>query len=205
MLVDIPPRDDAARLQELRHRLGNSLQLIQSTIERRRRKADDPAVRQELGILLQAVASICELQRSLETRTTIDVATHLTVVSRQWRELLGERGIELRLNLMSVEAPEATASTLAMIAQELVANCVEHAYPAGRRGCVHVSLLIDEKGFTELSVTDDGAGLRGAAAKPRGGLRLVRRLARRIGGTFSLHDGQGVVASVWFPLPANEG
>lgn len=204
MLAGVPARDEQVRAQELRHRLGNNFQLLQSLIQRRRRRSADPAVRQELGLMLQAVTALGQLQRQLDTSDTIDFAAHLTAVAEPWRELLREQAVELTLNLMPVRLPESTASALALAANELIANCSEHAFQTGRRGRIDVSLLIDEKGFVELSVSDDGSGLGGAPLPPRGGLRLVRALARRIGGSFSLHDGQGVVACLWFPLPANE-
>ena len=204
MLVDVSPRDDAARVQELKRRLGNSFQLVQAVIQRRQRRATEPAVRRELGMILQAVTSIGHVQRSVEDSAGFDFADHQLVVAQQWRPLLRERRVELNINLMSVEVPEATGSALALIAHELIANSLEHAFTGDRPGRIELSLLIDEKGFVELSVADNGCGMSKSVAPVRGGLRLVRGLARRVGGSFSLHDGRGVVASVWFPLPANE-
>jgi two-component sensor histidine kinase len=98
---------------------------------------------------------------------------------------------------------------LALIAHELVTNCVEHAFADGRAGRVTIGLGPDGDGrHGELAVRDDGRGFDGAAAtggegKPATlGLSLVRLLAGQLGGSFEIGagSGAGTTARVRFPL-----
>ena len=76
--------------------------------------------------------------------------------------------------------PTATAIRLGLIAEELIANALEHAFPGGRGGRVAVAFAVED-GAWRLTVEDSGVG-RAAASSRRGGLRLVRDLAGEVGG-----------------------
>jgi two-component sensor histidine kinase len=103
----------------------------------------------------------------------------------------------------SVPLQLETAIPAGLIVNELVSNALQHAFPAGRRGTLKVSLHSPAPGQLLLSVEDDGVGL------PPGfdwdqtrslGLRLVRDLARQIRGTLEVRQNGGTTFALCFPV-----
>ena len=102
-----------------------------------------------------------------------------------------------------------TAVPLGLIVNELLSNAFKYAFANGRPGTVAVALGPDpeaETGRYQLSVRDDGPGLPANFAISKAsslGLRLVRSLARQLGGTLSLPapGGPGAEFVVSFPVP----
>jgi two-component sensor histidine kinase len=86
---------------------------------------------------------------------------------------------------------------LAMIANELVANAVKHAFPAPRSGTVTLSVRA-ASGGVELAVRDDGAGID-PSARPGLGMRLVELWAEQIGARFVVDGACGTEARVELP------
>ena len=95
--------------------------------------------------------------------------------------------------------PPEHEHALLRIAQEAVSNAVRHANPQN----VHIKLM-EEDGFWELSIKDDGIGLEGGpelCAKAGFGLENMRDRAKAIGGEWKLvsHLGEGTCISVRVP------
>ena len=85
---------------------------------------------------------------------------------------------------------------------ELLSNSLKYAFPDGRAGTVHLSLVTAAHQAT-LSVGDDGIGLPesfdiGSSASL--GLRLVTDLARQLRGTLQIDRDQGTHFSIQFPV-----
>jgi two-component sensor histidine kinase len=94
-----------------------------------------------------------------------------------------------------------TAIPCALVLNELVSNCLRHAFPAGRVGEVRVDLR-EEDGECLLTVADDGAGLPAdfdPATASSLGLRLVRTLAGQLGGAVELRRAGGTAFVLRFP------
>jgi two-component sensor histidine kinase len=94
--------------------------------------------------------------------------------------------------------PIDEATPLALIANELIFNAVEYAYPAdgGLRvggGEVRVFLEGCSPGEVELRVEDDGIGLPPDLERHQAslGMRLVRQLARQLRGGIETDSGDG--------------
>ena len=91
-----------------------------------------------------------------------------------------ENGVAITCTAAEALLPTATAIRLGLIAEELIKNALEHAFPDGRGGRVAIAFAVDD-GAWRLTVEDSGVG-RAAASSRRGGLRLVRDLAGEVGG-----------------------
>jgi two-component sensor histidine kinase len=89
-----------------------------------------------------------------------------------------------------------------LILNELVANALKHAFPAGSDGLIEVTLRLDGAGHILLGVRDNGAGLApeiDVTTSRSLGLRLVASLARQLGGTVEIIRGSGTAFQVRFP------
>ncbi|HTI68172.1 MAG TPA: sensor histidine kinase [Caulobacteraceae bacterium] len=191
-------------LSELRHRLSNSFQLLQAVIHIRLRSADDPESRRHLSWLLDVVTALAMLQQRIGVVGSSDFGAYLVEAASYWRRICEGRPIGIVVNVDSVQVSESQASTLALIAHELITNSIEHAFPHGRAGSVELKFSERRDGMRELTVRDDGAGLaEGPAGPARQGLELVRGLAAHLGGAVEMVAENGVCVRV--SVPREEG
>lgn len=192
---------DGRTASELRHRMANTFQLMAALARMRGQKAGDPEARRQLTWMADAIGSLGALERH-RLDAGVDFAAYLADMTPVWQRRQGARPAEVRLACEPVQATDQAASTLALIAQELVSNAMTHGYPDGRVGVVQVGLrrLADDR--YELTVVDDGQGFDPASpgARERFGLWFVRSLAAQVRGEFSLECQDGVAARLVFSL-----
>lgn len=194
-----PGEVESLLLSELRHRLANSFQLLQAVIHIRLRSAADPESRRHLSWLLDVVTALSMLQHRLGPVGPTDFGAYLIEASSYWRRICDGRPIGIVVNVETVQVSAAEASTLALIAHELISNCIEHAFPHGRAGSIELSFRERPDGVRELTVSDNGAGLADPAAAARQGLELVRGLAAHLGGAVEVQSFAGVSVKVTAP------
>jgi two-component sensor histidine kinase len=189
-------------ISELRHRLANSFQLLQAVIQIRLRSAADPEARHHLSWLLDVVTALGMLQQRIGVVGPADFGAYLIEAATYWRRVCEGRPIDIVVNVGRSQVSEAQATTFALIAHELITNCVEHAFPHGRAGVVELGFFERDDGVRVLSVSDNGAGLPETAGPPRQGLELVRGLAAHLGGTVEFSGENGVTVRVIVPREA---
>jgi two-component sensor histidine kinase len=143
----------------------------------------------------------------------IDLADYAVKLSHQLLQTYSvtDRQIELETELAPIRLDIETAVPCALILNELVANALKHAFPAGRSGVLRLELKHDVKNRNcTLSVIDDGVGLAepyADSAKPSTlGMRLIHSLTRQLHGEFRMNDGsQGTIATLRFPVEPKNG
>jgi two-component sensor histidine kinase len=91
-----------------------------------------------------------------------------------------------------------------LMVNELVTNCIKHAFPMGTRGEIKVAFKKKEEGGYLLEVGDNGRGIpddidwRTASSL---GLRLVKRLAEyQLGGNVNVCAQDGTVVTICLPV-----
>lgn len=199
--VDITERKEAAELlhaalaekesllREIHHRVKNNMQVIASLFQLQSRYVKDErllAQFREGQDRIRSMALIHEKLYQSKSLAEIDFAGYL-------RELVGMLQCSyqthatpaLDLRLEPVHLPVDTAIPIGLIVNELVTNCFKYAFPAGRAGKVTIELRAGEGRQWLVAVRDDGVGLPlgfNFATVETLGLRLVRILARQIGG-----------------------
>jgi two-component sensor histidine kinase len=131
-----------------------------------------------------------------------DFGAVLQDLAPQWRRGAGGRPVTIEVEVEPVPAAEQVAPALALIAQELVANAVAHAFPDGRAGVVRVELKRLDAARAVLVVTDDGIGYAPPEERDDGrlGLWLIGGLADQVKGVLTTNCDSGVVARLEFPV-----
>jgi two-component sensor histidine kinase len=96
--------------------------------------------------------------------------------------------------------PLDVVTALGIVVAELLTNCYDHAYPAGR-GSINVSLRNDpeDDGMVILTIRDNGKGFTPVAKSKRQGIGLVFRLIEQIRGTVVVESDQGTAWIIRFP------
>lgn len=190
---------DARAASEMRHRMANTFQLMSALGRMRSQRSGDPEARRQLLWMADAIGSLGALERH-RTPEGVDFTSYLVEMAPVWRRRHAGRQTEVRISAIPVFAPDTAASTLALIAQELVGNALAHGYPGDRAGMVEISLTRTADGRHDLSVTDDGQGFDPEKTRERFGLWFVRSLAAQVRGEFLLTSQPSCTARLVFSL-----
>jgi two-component sensor histidine kinase len=184
-------REKAVLLQEVQHRVANSLQIIASLLMQSARKVQSEEVRGHLQDAHHRVLSIAAVQRHLAVSSLNDVALRPYFV--QLCESLAVSMIP-DPNVLSIEVtvddsvvePNKSVS-LGLIVTELVINALKHAFPGHARGKIVVDYRSDGPGWS-LSVKDDGIGLPTGTRTAKAGLGtgIIEALTKHLGATFQV-------------------
>jgi PAS domain S-box-containing protein len=149
-------------LREIHHRVKNNLQIIssllnlQSTYVRDKR---DLEMMKESQDRIRSMALIHEKLYKSESLADIDSREYITDLVRELVRLYGTKGnITLQIEVEDVFLDIDTAIPCGLIINELVSNCLKHAFPGGKSGEILVSLH-SVNGKTELVVSDNGVGI----------------------------------------------
>lgn len=197
-------REKEALLQELHHRVKNNMQLILSLLRLQGSRARDPELQRQLEESAARVHSIALAQAQIyqsESLAEVDIGEYLRRLCASLATVYGREGIDLVTEAERVPVAVQRAVPLGLVAGELIANALQHAFPAGRTGRVTVSVSRDgARG--RLTVADDGRGMPAGLYPGGGGLgfQLVAGLAAQSGARVAVEsDAGGSRWSVDFP------
>jgi PAS domain S-box-containing protein len=186
-------REKAILLQEVQHRVANSLQIIASVLMQSARKVQSEETRIHLNDARNRVMSIAAVQKQLASVQFGEV--ELRPYFSQLCQSLGasmirdhnKQSIDVVSDASKVGADVSVS--LGLIVTELVINALKHAFPDERQGKITVNYQSQGPNWT-LCVDDDGVGMpRGdAVATPGLGTSIVEALARQLDAHITVAD-----------------
>ncbi len=186
-------RDKAVLLQELQHRVANSLQIIASVLMQSARKVQSEEARSHLHDAHQRVMSVASLQHHLAASAVGDVELrpYFTALCDSIGASMIRDHNKLSLDIDidgSVTSADESVS-LGLIVTELVINALKHAFPDDRSGTIKVGYHSRGPNWT-LSVEDNGIGMPKDTAntKPGLGTSIVQALAAQLQGVIKVAD-----------------
>jgi chemotaxis protein methyltransferase CheR len=172
-------------LQEMEHRIVNSLQIIASILMLKARAVSSEETRQHLEDAHRRVISIAAVQRHLHSSgrvDLIDVGPYLSKLCESLSEsMIGEsRPASLRISADDGQVLSADAVSLGLIVTELVINALKYAFPRQPDAAI-VTIRYEVSGAAwKLSVADNGVGNGDVSAKGGLGTSLVKALAHQL-------------------------
>jgi two-component sensor histidine kinase len=183
-------KDEALRqnlilLQEVRHRVANSLQIIASLLMQNAKTTQSEETRGHLNDAHNRVMSIAALERQLAGSGEGEVELHAYFTKLCDSIAASMIGDPTKLRLLvtgdSALVDSRASVSLGLIVIELVINALKHGFPAGRAGSITVDYRFAGASWS-LSVRDDGVGLPTGAGAARSGLgtSIVAALARQL-------------------------
>lgn len=178
-------REKEVLLQELHHRVANSLQIIASVLIQSARKVQSEESRLHLVDAHQRVMSVAALQKQLASTGLGNV--ELRPYFRVLCETIGASMIHNRDEVSLEVATDDSITTadtsvsLGLIVTELVINALKHAFPDSRTGHIIVDYRTRGSNWT-LAVEDDGIGISSNrdVAKAGLGTSIIEALARQL-------------------------
>jgi len=195
-------KDKAVLLQELQHRVANSLQIIASVLMQSARKVQSEETRTHLFDAHQRVMSVAALQQHLAASTIGEVTLrpYLAALCESISASMIRDHSKVSLDVAvdeSITGADVSVS-LGLIVTELVINALKHAFPNDSSGKIKVDYSSRGPNWT-LSVGDTGVGIAkdGANAKPGLGTNIVQALASQLQATIKVSEAHpGTVVSV---------
>jgi two-component sensor histidine kinase len=175
-------------LQEMRHRIANSLQIIASILLVKARTVRSEETRLHLQDAHQRVMSVAAVQRQLEDSeagATIKLAPYLSRLCETLAASMigGRRAISLRVHVQGGTVTSGQAVSIGLLVTELVINALKHAFPSDRSdGTVIVAYDVAGSNW-RLTVSDDGVGRpegHSDRTNPGLGTIIVEALAKQL-------------------------
>ncbi|WP_233503533.1 sensor histidine kinase [Sphingomonas psychrotolerans] len=187
--ADMTLKEEAARgnrvlLQEVRHRVANSLQIIASVLLRNARTTTSEETRGHLQNAHHRVMSVAALERLLSTSEDGDIEVH-AYFTRLCESISASMIGEVDQISLTVEGGDGVVEarvsvSLGLIVTELVINALKHAFPDGRPGKITVDYNFHGPNWI-LCVRDDGVGMPLTAPVRTGlGASIVAALAGQL-------------------------
>jgi PAS domain S-box-containing protein len=193
-------------LKEVHHRVKNNMQVISSLLGLHMQKTDDPDARrllQETEARVRSMALVHEKLYESEMLGAVPFKKYLEELTSSLVSHHRGDNVEVHLDLEDVSLGIGSAVPAGLIVNELVTNCLSHAFSRGTAGRIDVSLSQVEDCCT-LKVADNGSGFPDDIdyrTAPTLGLQLVTTLADQLHGAIDLQTGHGTRWSISFRIP----
>jgi two-component system, sensor histidine kinase PdtaS len=192
-------KDDLVRekhvlLQELQHRVANSLQIIASVLMQSARRVQSEETRLHLQDAHSRVMSIAMLQKQLAVTqlNSVGLRTYFADLCRSISASMIDdpRRLILEENVDNTTTSSDVSVSMGLIVTELVINAIKHAFPGQVAGGKIIVSFAEDKGAWLLSVSDNGAGMPvgDKRGKPGLGTGIVEALSKQLDATVTVVD-----------------
>ena len=199
-------KEKEALLKEIHHRVKNNLQVISSLLSLQSNSIQDPQAREVFRESLDRVELMALIHEKLYQSRDLAriefreyVRDLVSMVFHAYRSKSNAITLDLQIDPIFLDIHNAVPVSL--ILNEMVSNCLKHAFPDGHSGVITIYFKKHPQGQFSLVVRDNGIGvpkdfdLENTASL---GLRLIRILARQIGGTLNCCSQGGMEFKVTF-------
>lgn len=184
-------REKTILLQEIQHRVANSLQIIASVLMQSARQVQSEETRGHLRDAHSRVMSIAAVQQQLAAPRVgrVEVAPYFRQLCKSLSASMihDPKQISIRVEADESSVGANTSVSLGLVVTELVINALKHAFPDHRVGSILVGYASAEPDWT-LSVRDDGVGMKTDSDPGSAGLgtNIVEALARHLDADLSV-------------------
>jgi two-component sensor histidine kinase len=199
-------REKEVLLQEIHHRVKNNLQIITSLLRMQSRAVQDPAFIDALRECQNRVASMALIHDKLYRARDLARVSFPEYVRDLTSNILTSyalpaRSVRVKLDIDDLSLSLDCAVPCGLILNELMSNCLKHAFPVGHSGTVHVGF--HAKGAEELClvVQDDGVGMPADVDLEHTsslGWRLIRALVQQLDGVVQCRTAGGTLVEIRF-------
>lgn len=190
-------------LQELRHRVKNNLQVIQSLISLTASRTVNPEagrVCREIFGYVRCMAAMHALLSRAPAGSHVSLADMVRDIYAAVSGLFPDAKVETAFELEDVPLHLDMALPCGMLLNELFTNAFKHAFPDGRAGQVSVDLTRLPDGRALLTVADNGVGFGGDSLQCGlgVGMGLIRSLTAQLGAKLDMGGDNGAAACLVF-------
>jgi two-component system, sensor histidine kinase PdtaS len=192
-------------LQEVHHRVNNSLQMISSLLSIQADSTENNEIRDYLlksENRIQSMSVMHQLLHLGESKLEVNMQDYFNGVLDFYSSLLESKPqVKLKVSVPSVSFHTKLAMPLAIILNELITNSLKYAFP-NEEGEIDVSLSFEaDSGTWVFSVKDNGIGMQTKDTpidQSSLGLTLVQLMVKQIAGTITIHSDHQMAVLIRF-------
>ena len=197
-------REKDMLLEEMQHRVANSLQIIASILLIKARTVQSEETRLQLQDAHQRVLSVAAVQQHLHVAgggKPIEIGNYLSKLCETLAQsMIGDsRPISLKVEADAGTAVSHQAVSIGLIVTELVMNALKHAFPGEKKdAAILVSYKVADTDW-KLTISDNGVGKSDPSRDAKAGLgtSLVQSLAKQLDATVDIKcDSHGRAVSI---------
>jgi len=199
-------REKDMLLEEMEHRVANSLQIIASILLIKARTVQSEETRLQLEDAHQRVLSVAAVQQHLHVggggNKPIEIANYLTKLCETLAQsMIGDsRPIALIVEADAGTAISREAVSIGLIVTELVMNALKHAFPSEKpNAAIVVSYKVAGTDW-KLTISDNGIGkpdVSASATKAGLGTGLIKALTRQLNAVVDIaSDARGTAVTI---------
>jgi two-component sensor histidine kinase len=194
-------------LEEVNHRVANSLSLVAGLVRMQAKSLEDSAVKTALEEVQARISAIAGVHRRLYTTDDIrhvEIAGYLASLLEELEATMKASGHSSTVRLVADRTNVQTdkAVSIGVMITELVTNAFKYAYPGETVGEIRVQFLRLASNRVKMSVEDDGIGWSGQGV-PKGtglGSRIVTATAKSLGSSLNYLGQKGCCVSLEFEV-----
>jgi two-component sensor histidine kinase len=194
--------EKAILIQEVQHRVANSLQIIASVLMQSARRVQSEEARGHIQNAHHRVMSIAAVQRQLSMSKggVVPLKAYLTLLCESLGAsmIADEDRLSIAVNVDDSSVEADISVSLGLIVTELVINALKHAFPEQQKGKITVSYESEGQDWT-LTIADDGIGMNIGREAPKAGLGtgIVEALTKNLLGKLDISNGDpGTVVTI---------
>lgn len=192
-------------LQEVHHRVNNSLQMISSLLSIQADSTENEEIRDYLlksENRIQSMSVMHQLLQLGESKLEVNMQDYFNGVLNFYSSLLESKPqVKLKVSVPSVSFHTKLAMPLAIILNELITNSLKYAFP-DEKGEIAISLSFEADSDTWIfSITDNGIGIQTKDTpinQSSLGLTLVQLMVKQIAGTITIHSDHQMAVLIRF-------
>lgn len=197
-------RQKQTLLEEMQHRVANSLQIIASILLLKAKAVTSEETRHHLKDAHQRVLSVAEVQSQLHASGGVDqieVGIYLTkLCSSLAASMIGEgQPLVLQVEADYGRIGSDKAVSMGLIVTELVINAIKYAFPTPRLNAVVLVRFESAGDSWTLTVSDNGVGaIETAVPLAHGGLgtAIVEALVKQLDAHMQVQSAEGMAVSI---------
>lgn len=195
-------------LKEVHHRVKNNLQVISSLLHLQSQHTTDQASEElfrESQHRVRSMALVHERLYRSQDFVRVDFKDYIeSLANYLFRSYhVSADRISLEVDVHGVRLPIDAAVPCGLLVNELVSNCLKHAFQGRDRGRIRVELAPVSEAEALLCVSDDGVGLpltMAPEAAETFGMQLILALMDQLHGKLEISRQAGTAMQVIFPL-----
>ncbi|MDR3494989.1 MAG: histidine kinase dimerization/phosphoacceptor domain -containing protein [Ancalomicrobiaceae bacterium] len=197
-------------LQEVNHRVANSLGMVAAMVRMQATLLSDPVAIQALQETQARISAIAGVHRRLYTTSErigrVEIDDYFRHLTDELQSSLADDEHPHRVTVVRadrIEVPIDKAVSLGVMLSELVTNAFKYAYDMGHPGEIRVTIEIVGENSARMTLEDDGTGfdpdgpVRGTGL----GSKILAAMATNLGAVVELdRDAPGTRIHIDFPL-----
>lgn len=190
------------QIQELNHRVANSLQLAADMLVFEQLRSRDPVAQAALEASRARLVAVGELHRYLYEHADEPSVELSPFLAGLCKAISSSTGLQCQVQADLTCVPGDMAQQLAIAINEFAINAAKHAYDGKPGGRLVVTCRRDGDELV-LTVADQGKGLAdGRSAHGGLGMSIVAAIVRDLKGVLTVQSDRGAAFTIRAPLPS---